>query len=220
MLDAATFFIDLSQTRFINFDYYKNIICSAKNISDIERNQVFWNWVLLFPSALQQVMQSECFRCYIEWENKWIAAQNLSCKHKLKRISNILDICAEKFGSPFQRVEIVINPVKCVYSSDYHYINGDLTICLGQLREDSIIHEFTHHIIHPAIENRKDEILHCSLERLDVDISYFFDGSDDGKLNAFEEYMLHQFTDKIVSGYIPKNINIFFDCEMRHLTEW
>lgn len=134
MLETATFFIDLSQARFINFDNYKNIIFSAKNISDTERNQAFW-------------------------------------------------------------------------------------ICLGELREDSIIHEFIHHIVHPAIENRKDEILHCCLKRLDVDSSYFLDGSDYGKLNAFEEYMVRQLTAKIMSGDIPKNVNIFFDCEMRHLTE-
>lgn len=160
MLETATFFIDLSQARFINFDNYKNIIFSAKNISDTERNQAFWNWISQFPSALQQVIQSDCFRRYLEWEKRWIAAQNQSCKNELRKISNILDVCKKKFGSPFLSIQIVINPVKCVYSSDYHNINGDLTICLGEFREDSIIHEFIHH-----------------------------------------------------------NVNIFFDCEMRHLTE-
>ncbi len=219
MLETATFFIDLSQARFINFEEYKNIVYSAKNISDAERNQKFWNWILQFPSALQQVMQSDCFHRYLEWENRWIEAQNQICKNELKSISNILDGCKEKFGSPFESIQIVINPIKCVYSSDYHNIDGDLTICLGELREDSIIHEFTHHIVHPAIEKRKDDILRCFLERLDVDVSYFLDGDDEGKLNAFEEYMVRQLTAKIVSGDIPENINIFFDCKMRELVE-
>ena len=217
MLETAAFFIDFPQARFINFEEYKNIIDSAKNISDAERNQEFWNWIMQFPAALRQVMQSDCFRRYLEWENRWIKAQNQIYKNELRRISNLLDICKERFGSPFQRIQIVINPIKCVYSSDYHNIGGDLTICLGELREDSIMHEFAHHIVHPAIEKRKDDILRCSPERLDVDASYFLDGGDEGKLNAFEEYMVRRLTAKIVSGDIPNNIDIFLDREMKDL---
>lgn len=219
LLETAAFFIDLSQARFINFEEYKNIIYSAKNISDAERNQEFWNWIIQFPAALQRVMQTDCFHRYLEWENRWIAAQNQIYKNELRRISNLLDICKEKFESPFESIQIVINPIKCVYSSDYHNIDGSLTICLGELREDSIIHEFTHHIVHPAIEKRKDDVLRCSLERLDVDASYFLDGGDEGKMNALEEYMVRRLTAKIVSGDIPNNIAIFFDREMKYLVE-
>ena len=219
MLETAAFFIDLPHARFINFEAYKNIIYSAKNISDAERNQEFWNWIIQLPAALQQVTQSDCLRRYLEWENRWIEAQNQACKNELRRISNLLNVCMEKFGSPFESIKIVINPIKCVYSSDYHNIDGDLTICLGELREDSIIHEFAHHIVHPAIEKRKDDILRCSLEGLDVDASYFLDGGEEGKLNAFEEYMVRQLTAKIVNGDIPNNISFFFDCEMRDLME-
>ena len=218
MLETAAFFIDLSQARFINFEEYKSIIYSAKNISDAERNQAFWNWIIQFPAALRQVMQSDCFRRYLEWENRWIAAQNQISKDELRRISNILDVCKERFGSPFESMQIVINPIKCVYSSDYHNIGGDLTICLGELREDSIIHEFIHHIVHPAIENRKNEISRRSLESLPVDASYFLDGGDEGKLNAFEEYMVRKLTAKMASGDIPNNIDIFFDGEMKDLS--
>ena len=39
MMETATFFIDLPNARFADFDGYKSAICSAKNISDAERDE-------------------------------------------------------------------------------------------------------------------------------------------------------------------------------------
>lgn len=211
MLETATFFVDLPQAHFVNFDAYKSNIQSAKNISDIERNQTFWNWIQQFPMAINHIFRSDHFCHYLEWENEWIAEQNWNYKNDLKRIADILVLCKEKFNSPFQNIQIILNPIKCVYSSDYHQRNNTFIVCLGALREESVIHEFIHHVVHPVIERRKDEILGRSLTNLGLDVSYYLDGGDMGKLNAFEEYMVRKFTNRILSDNVPNNLDAFFD---------
>lgn len=54
-----------------------------------------------------------------------------------------------------------------------------------------------HHIVHPIIENRKDEILCCNLADLDIDTSYYLNNDEAGILNAFEEYMVRTLTDNL-----------------------
>ncbi len=76
MLETATFYVDLLQICFNDFEAYKNKIISAQNISDQERNQAFWDWVLQFPQALKNILQSKQFSNYLEWENTWILEQN------------------------------------------------------------------------------------------------------------------------------------------------
>lgn len=217
MLETATFYIDLPRACFVDFDAYKGKILSAENISDIERNETFWNWILRFPTALKDVFHSDCFSRYLEWENTWIEDQNKRYQANLKRIEDILVPCKERFHSPFQDLKIVLNPIKCAYSADYHVKDETFIFCSGTLSEESVIHEFLHHAVHPVVENRKDEILRCSLVNLDLDASYYLNGNEAGKLNAFEEYMVRKLTDKILSGDVPENLGVFFDCEIRNL---
>lgn len=120
MLETATFYIDLSRACFVDFDAYKSRILSAKNISDIERNEAFWNWILQFLVALKDILHSNDFSRYFEWENAWIEDQNKKHQSNLRRIEDIAATCAEKFNSPFQSIQIVLNPIKCIYSADYY----------------------------------------------------------------------------------------------------
>lgn len=217
MLETATFYIDLTRVCFVDFDAYKSNILSAKNISDIERNEIFWNWILQFPAALKDVFHSNCFSRYLEWENAWIEDQNKKYQTNLRRIEDILVTCKEKFNSPFQSIQVVLNPIKCTYSADYHLKDETFIFCSGALSEESVIHEFIHHSVHPVVENRKDEILRCNFVNLNLDASYYLNGSEAGKLNAFEEYMVRKLTDMIVSGDVPKNLDMFFDHEIMNL---
>lgn len=217
MLETATFYMDLQRACFIDFDEYKSNILFAKNISDIERNETFWNWILHFPQSLRDVIQSNCFRFYLDWENGWIENQNKKYQNPLRRIEDILELCKERFTSPFQSVQVILNPIKCTYSADYHLNDETFIFCSGALSEEAVIHEFIHHSVHPAIENRKDEILRCNFENLDIDASYYLNGSEVGKLNAIEEYMVRKLTDKIICGDIPENIEVFSDYEIMNL---
>lgn len=74
MLETATCFIDLPEARFVNFDAYIRKIQSAQNISYMERNQAFWNWIHQFPKAINHVLQSNGFGRYLEWEDAYCAA--------------------------------------------------------------------------------------------------------------------------------------------------
>ena len=217
MLEAATFYMDLPRVCFVDFDAYKNNILSAKNISDIERNEKFWKWILQFPAALRDVFQSNCFGRYLKWENAWIEDQNKKHKTNLRRIEDILVSCKERFNSPFQSIQVVLNPIKCTYSADYHLKDETFIFCSGMLSEESVIHEFIHHSVHPVMENRKDEILCCNFVNLNLDASYYLNGSEVGKLNAFEEYMVRKLTDEILSGDVPENLDVFFDREIMNL---
>ena len=217
MLETATFYIDLSRVCFVDFDAYKSKILSAENISDIERNETFWDWILRFPTALKDVFQSNCFSRYLEWENTWIEDQNKKHQTNLRKIEDILVPCKERFHFPFQSIQVVLNPIKCTYSADYHLKDETFIFCSGALSEESVIHEFIHHSVHPVIENRKGEILRFNFVNLDLDASYYLNGSEAGQLNAFEEYMVRKLTDKILSGDVPENLDVFFDREIMNL---
>ncbi len=214
MLETATFYIDSLREQFIDFHAYKNRIMSAKNISDIERNQMFWDWIIKFPKALKLVLQSDSFSRYMKWENDWIVEQNQKYRKELKKIENMLALCKRKMNSPIQHIQIVLNPIKCVYSADYHLIDHHFIFCSGILSEASVIHEFLHHIVHPIVVNRKDEILCCNFTNLNIDTSYYLNHDELGILNAFEEYMVRVLTDAIVSGDVPENLDVFFDQEI------
>ena len=218
MLETATFYIDLPRERFIDFNVYKKYIMSAKNISDTERDQLFWDWIIQFPKALKSVLQSDSFSRYLKWENDWIVEQNQKYKKELKRIGNILVLCKDKFKSPIQNIQVVLNPIKCVYSADYHLKDRNFIFCSGFLSEEAIVHEFIHHIVHPIIENRQNEILCCRLTNLDIDTSYYLNNDEVGILNAFEEYIVRELTDTIVSGNVPETLDVFFDQEIYKLT--
>ena len=90
MLETTTFYIDFSQEHFSDFNAYKSSIMSAKNISDIERNQLFWDWITKFPKALKQVLQSNSFGGYLKWENDWIVEQNKKYEKELKKLGIFL----------------------------------------------------------------------------------------------------------------------------------
>ncbi len=127
MLETATFYIDLHQERFVDFNAYKNSIMSAKNISDIEKNQLFWEWIIKFPKALKLVLQSDRFSSYLKWESDWIVEQNQKYKKELRKMGEILALCKDKFKSPIQNIQVVLNPIKCVYSADYHLKDHNFT---------------------------------------------------------------------------------------------
>lgn len=218
MLESATFYMDLPGACFADFDAYKSVVLSAPNISGAERDRTFWNWVSEFPAALRDVLQSGPFSRYLDWENAWTAGQNREHQADLQKIEDILELCAEAFNSPFRSVKIVLNPIKCVYSADYHIKGKTFVFCSGALRTESVIHEFIHHLVRPAVLRRKDEILQYGFEGLSLDASYSLDGGDRGKLNAFEEYMVRRLTDRISNGDSPENWGLFFDREIGNLS--
>ena len=214
MLETATFYIDCSLGKFRNLNAYRDNIMSAKNISDKERDVLFWNWIENFPKSLKRVLDSDGFNEYLKWENDWIVEQNQQNNIELRNICNILNICMKKFNSPIQNIELVLSPIKCVYSADYHLYNKKFIYSSGSLKKEAILHEFIHHTIHPIVEKRKDEIAHYNFSNLNIDTSYYLDNDMTGRLNAFEEYSVRMLTDLIISGNIPDNLDVFLSNQM------
>lgn len=217
MLEAAAFYIDFDRECFANFDAYKSSILSSANLLDTERNQAFWNWIDSFPQALSHVLQSKPFRSYFEWENVWIAEQNEKYHIDLEKMGGILYLCRDKFHSPFQSIQVVLNPIKCALSADYHTKEDTFIFCSGAFSPESVIHEWIHHFVHPVVENKKNEILRCCLTNLGLDNSYYLNGGEAGYLNAFEEYTVRKLTDQIWNGIVPDHLDGFLDDEMMNL---
>jgi hypothetical protein len=157
-LETATFFVDCISMQFSDFDTYQNGIMSARNISDVERNQNFWEWVKDFPPKLAYVLSSNDFRAYLNWENKWIEHQSSIWENDLNHIQQILDICVKNYASPIQKVSVVLNPIKCAYSADYHMDGKQFYYCSGAFKMESVIHEFLHHVVHRFVKEAKDAV--------------------------------------------------------------
>lgn len=209
MLETATFYLSADRSRFMNFDAFRERIMSAPNIADQERNGQFWDWIEAFPPALSEVIAGTAFARYLQWENDWIAGQNLRFAEALRPIQACLDTCIGRYGSPVRSMQIIINPIKCVYSTDY-YLNGDCFVfSSGSFRADSVIHEFLHHVLHPVVSRVADQVTRDNIVYPGLDTSYYLSGDKIGRLNAFEEYAVRKLTAAVMTGVFPQDLDTY-----------
>lgn len=206
ILEAATFYLLPNQKQFGNYEVFQSYIMSAGNIADHERNQELWDWLSEFPAALTDVLVSDVFQRYLAWDTQWLNKQRNQHKTELQLIRSIVDACISKYNSPIREVQIVINPIKCVYSSDYHLDKERFVFCSGAFRADSVVHEFLHHVIHSAVMENAEIVLAQDKLYADMDTSYYLTGDRAGKLNAFEEYAVRQLTKDMMAGRYPDSL--------------
>lgn len=206
MLETATFYLSIEDARYINFKSYQEKIMSAGNISEIERNQAFWDWVKDFPTALKALITSDSFMKYMEWERLWIQEQNAAHAQDLVRLQNCLDFCRQSYASQIRAIQIVLSPIKCVYSSDYHIIDNAFIFTSGAFRIESVVHEFLHHVVHPEVIQHKEQILEHKQRHQGIDDSYYLSGNDEGQLNAFEEFVVRKLTKDFLGNTPPDNL--------------
>lgn len=204
ILETATFF--LNDRCFQDFGVLRRKIMSAGNIAENERNDSLWTWLAGFPQALDAVLSDDSFSEYLEWEGKWISEQKRIYRDELHLIRKCLETCTERYHSPAQQIRICINPIKCVYSSDYHLSGDCFVFSSGALRTDSVIHEFLHHVVHPFVEQQKTLVLKYKPINDQIDQSYYLSEDDAGLLNAFEETVVRSLTEEIMKGKYPENI--------------
>ncbi len=203
ILETASFYI--KNKKFNDFDALYDSVMSASNIFDNERTVDLWKWIDSFPNAITLVMNSPNFKEYLQWESSWIDEQNTIHIDELEKIKVLLTACKTQFNSKISEIKIVVNPIKCVYSADYHIVDNCFIYSGGRFQANSIIHEFLHHIVHPEIVLLRDKILQAN-HKYPVDKSYFLDGNDLGLINAFEEYAVRQLTNDILNGKVPNNL--------------
>lgn len=211
LLEGAVFYLDAEGTQFNGFDKYREKIMKVGNLSDRERDHRLWKWIIGFPEALRKVMADENFARYLAWEKIWIEEQNRTYANELDMIQRILDICKEKYDSHVRDIRIVINPIKCVFSADYHMHDGCFVFCSGRFSMDSVIHEFLHHLVHPVVCRLRNNVLTCANGYPGIDSSYYLDGDDEGRLNAFEEYAVRRLTNDVIENTYPDSIERYID---------
>lgn len=216
-LESACFFLDSMSSGFEHFDRYQEKIRSATNISPEEKGESFWRWIERFPAAINEVMKLASFQAYYAWETKWIAQQNALLQGALQQTQEALERCAGAFGSGIQSVDILLSPIKCAYSSDYHIVRDRLYFSSGMFQMESVVHEFLHPIMHPHIIGNRDALLQYRGDYPDLDASYLLDGSEAGRLNAAEEYLVRALTHCAVRGMLPNNLGYFIQQSMAAL---
>lgn len=211
ILETASFYVDLTGFQFQNFSKCKEIIMSANNLREEERNDALWTWISAFPAALNQVFLDSAFQTYFQWECGWIDEQNRLYAEELHTLQKHLQKCAVRYASPITEVHIVLNPIKCVYSSDYHIQGSRLVFSSGAFDSESVIHEFLHPVVHNFLLSRCGEILRYDLRNLGLDPSYYLANDDAGHLNAFEEYFVRALTAQVAAGALPEDLSVFLD---------
>jgi len=211
ILETAAFFLNSDNSVFVDFNAFKTRIMSAHNISDIERGSTLWEWIKDFPASLNQVICDSNFQSYFEWEKDWVKQQNIIYAENLRIIQAYLYMCAKLYSSPIKKVSIVLNPIKCAYSADYH-INGEcLIFSSGTFKKESVIHEFLHHVVHNTVIFHSEAVLHNCSDYLGIDCSYYLGHDKTGRLNAFEEYVVRTLTESVASKNPRKSIDGFID---------
>ena len=209
ILEAATFFLNDSRTAYRDMEGLRRRIFSAGNITDRERDSGLWDWLEGFPEALRNVLADTGFSGYMEWEKKWIAGQNDACREELEQIRRCMETCTGRYDSPVKEIRICVNPIKCVYSSDYHLDGDRFVFTSGAFQAGSVIHEFLHHVVHPAVEAQKELILAKRLADETIDESYYQAGSDRGILNAFEEMAVRFLTEEVMRDEYPGDLETY-----------
>ena len=209
MLESATFYIHPDMNDFTDIEKYRDFIMSAGNITDDEKGPSFWEWIILFPRELKKVLLSYSFKNYMKWENQWIQQQNILHKNQLEFLKSCMDFCVKYYYSPIKSVQLVLSPIKCVYSSDYHIIGDCFLFSSGAFKIDSVIHEFLHHVVHPTVTKCKSYILAGKQKYKDIDASYYLTGDESGRLNAFEEFAVRSLTKKFQEGIFPTDLEMY-----------
>lgn len=205
LLETATFYVDTVSACFVDYEGLCQKIISACNVTDEEKNAAFWDWLADFPAALCEVLDSAGFKRYLTWVQEWIQVRNERYECDLAQIERCISICREKYDSPLKNVQILIDPIKCVYSADYHVVGDTFVFSSGRFLEESIIHEYLHHVVHPVVARHQERVLREEREYPDLDASYYAAG----RLYAFEEYAVRQLTARALTDDLPNDLSAF-----------
>lgn len=214
ILETASFYLAEGSFQFEEFHALYERIMSAGNITDNERDQSLWAWMAHFPDALCEILSNDTFINYLAWEREWITNQNTKYEKELQLIQRCVETCVNKYNSPVRDIQIVINPIKCIYSADYHLHDNCFVFCSGEFNTEFIIHEFLHHVIHPVVIERKKTILENNDTYWNIDASYYLSGNDEGRLNAFEEYAVRKLSLDIIEEKYPIDIITYLEALM------
>ena len=210
-LETASFHLDDSRSAFGDFPSFQARIMGAPNIADHERGEPFWTWIAGFPAALRTVMGSAQFQAYFAWEEAWVTERHKALNGDLLSLERIIRLCSSLYQSPLRRVTTLLCPIKCAYASDYFLSGTTLYYIAGAFRAGALLHEYLHPIVRPAVAANREAIQRKDRLYPDLDASYYLDGGESGRLNAFEEHMVRSLTRDLLAGTMPANLNLYLE---------
>lgn len=199
LLESALFYLTPDHTAWADLPAFRARVMNASNLTPEERNDDLWEWIREFPSALQEVLASPSFKEYLAWESNWLETQKALHSDVLNALELTLAECNSLYGGRVKRVQLWLDPIKCVYSADYHIQGDTLYYCSGTLNPESILHEFLHPILHPLMAEREDLPVDPTL-----DPSYTADPR-----YAAEETAVRRLTAAILKGEFPQDLSSF-----------
>jgi len=209
LLETATFHVDRENVCFVDWDGLRKKIMAMPNVTDEERDDTFWVWLADFPTALQDVLKKPGFKRYMTWAAEWVQMQNQLHERELAQIEQCLAVCRERYASPLKAVQLLIDPIKCVYSADYHITGEVFVFSSGRFQMESVIHEYLHHVVHPAVKRHAGRIPVRDYPELDG--SYYAAGP----LYAFEEHVVRGLTRLAVADELPQDLESYMQKLLR-----
>lgn len=209
LLETAVFYLERHPARFRDWEGFRRRVLSAGNLSPRERGPSLWEWIAGFPAALDSVLADEGFQRYLTWERQWLADRTRTWEPELAALRQFLKICQTRYNAPSQRVQLVVQPIKCPYSADYFRADDSFTYISGGFRAGAVAHELLHPILHPLVEEGYGRLVPRPAPFPGVDPSYYLAGDDAGWQNAFEEYAVRTLTGLVLQERYPEKLSDF-----------
>ena len=211
LLESATLYLDRETFQWQDYNAYENFVMSAGNITNSERGKTFWEWVNRFPIELEKIISSDGFKQYFNWETNWVREQELRYKDELSKLQNHLDFCIKNYDVQFEKVQIVLSAIKCVYSCDYHTSVENFIFSSGDFSIDSVLHEYLHYVVRPIVSRYGKLLINNKLVFDGIDSSYYLSYDENGIVNAFEEYTVRCLTNAFTGGVPPTDLTTYIE---------
>lgn len=205
LMESASFCISPETPKWNSFEQFQHYVFTANNIDDKERNESFWKWINQFPVEIQTVIHNQNFKEYFKWESTWIEKQKNIHLTEFNQLKHHIDFCIKNYGAKFKTIDIILSPIKCYYSCDFHISKDTFMFTSGQFDAVSVLHEYLHHIIHPIVNKLKDEISKFNTIP-NLDASYYLTDDKLGSINAFEEFAVRTIVDSFSNNTMPNDL--------------
>lgn len=137
-----------SNGKIISMENFLDYIKNRNNIDfkDISLFEIESNSINI-QNIISKIIKTEEFKEYYKFAGEFITQTIEKNKLALIDVTNIIESINNEFGTKFESVNIILDPIKCIYSADPYYEENTINIILGEFNKLSIYHEFVHIIV-------------------------------------------------------------------------
>jgi hypothetical protein len=181
LLESAVFFMG---SEGFMFDKYCEYVNSCPNLTQEERNKDFFDWIITFPKYMGEIKENRIFQEINSQIQRIVNELSTVSAAGKERIIDILKALAADCDIIDFTLDVLVCPLKCVYSADYFIEDSKMSIILGDFLPHSIVHEYMHIIVRPKIDKYRAEILSLfGKKRFNIDNSYYLENDERGFIN-------------------------------------